>query len=93
MTVSCAHLDTHALAAILAAFVTAFKHATARSKWPSVARPQLRPQLATAGSSRAASEGLGLPSALGRRGLAPQITAGSDGSSATRRPSRHSHRV
>ena len=39
------------------------------------------------------SEGLGLFYALGRRGLAPQTTAGSDGSSATPRPSRHLHCV
>ena len=40
-------------------------------------------------SPQTAFEGAGLLYALGKRGLAPQTTAGSDGLSAPRRPSRH----
>ena len=56
--------------------------AAARSRWPSW-RCQIWPPEA----HETASEGLGLLYALDRRGLAPQTTAGSDGSSATGRPS------
>ena len=63
------------------------KHrAAAWSKWPSWLGHSWPPR-----APQTAFEGLRLPSALGRRGLAPQITAGSDGSSATPRPRRHSH--
>ena len=54
------------------------------SKWPSGRGHSWPPR-----APQTAFEGLRLPSALGRRGLAPQTTAGSDGSSATRRASRH----
>ena len=52
------------------------------SKWPSWWRHSWPPR-----APQSASESLGLLYALGRSGLAPQTTAGSDGSSSTRHPS------
>ena len=58
------------------------------SKWPSWWRHSWPPR-----APLPASEGLGLLSALVRSGLAPQTTAGSDGSSAKLRPRCHVRRV
>ena len=69
-------------------FAEAFARTAARSEWPSWWRHSGPPR-----APQAASEGLGLLYALGRRGVAPQTTARSDGSPARGRPGRRFRRV
>ena len=64
------------------AMVRYVNRTAAWSKWPS-----WRGHIGPPRAPQTEFEGLRLPSALGGRGLAPQIIAGSDGSSAERRPS------